>query len=183
MARTWLAWVSTSTSSIEAEVDPVKHILPFLTVISLLLTAGCASEPETDQLAELDVFRTAVEAYHQGAMDVDPEAILALYAGEAQIIKPGREIVSTYEGVKAYVDGFTSTPGFEPSFSTREVHLSSDGTMGWSLADVTVSYLGESGERISESIRDFHVWRMGSDGAWRIVVDIWNDAPALETEE
>jgi ketosteroid isomerase-like protein len=40
------------------------------------------------------------------------------------------------------------------------------------MGDITVD--GPDGEPVSESVRDFHVWRKDADGEWKLVIDIWN---------
>jgi len=53
------------------------------------------------------------------------------------------------------------------------------GDLGYTYAELQVDLDGPDGEPIAEVLRDFHVWAKDADGAWRVVVDIWNSPDPL----
>ena len=73
------------------------------------------------------------------------------------------------------VEGLTAHP--------LALEVSEAGDMGYTLNLLELSVSGEDGSSEVQWLRDFHVWRMGPDGAWRIVEDIWHvleQAPSPE---
>ncbi len=151
-----------------------------LTVLSAVVVFGCAPPAQVDIEAERAALREAVEAYHRAGSAVDAEALIAFYAQEALVIPPSAPESSGPQEIRDFVTAFTETPGFEISFDTRIVDISADGSLGYSLVSAVISYDGPDGERVDESVRDFHVWKKQEDGSWQVVIDIWNAAPADE---
>jgi len=60
-----------------------------------------------------------------------------------------------------------------------EVEVGDGGDLGYTLNQFVITFTGSEGQPVTEQGRDFHVWRRQADGAWKVVIDIWNsDQPA-----
>ncbi len=158
----------------------MRQTTSILTVLSAVVVFGCAPPAQVDIEAERAALREAVEAYHRAGSAVNAEAVIAFYAQEAFVIPPSAPESSGPQEIRDFVTAFTETPGFEISFDTRIVDISADGSLGYSLVSAVISYDGPDGERVDESVRDFHVWKKQEDGSWQVVIDIWNAVPADE---
>ena len=64
-------------------------------------------------------------------------------------------------------------------FTLIDAVVSEAGDMGYTYADAEITVDGPDGEPVTENLRDFHVWTKNADGAWRVVVDIWNSPDPL----
>ena len=142
----------------------------------------CSSPVKIDPEAEKTALLTAAKAYQDACTIMDVDRIVPFYTSDAKLISPGVEIVTGLDGIRNFMVGMTQLKNFQPRFETPEVNISSAGDMGYSLASIVISYEDTEGKTVSETDRDFHVWKkVGSE--WKLAIDIWNSAPAPVTAE
>lgn len=141
--------------------------------LALVLSIS-ACEPAID----LDIRRALlVEAdaqYTATANAGDVEGLTALYAPNATRYPPNGEPSSGLDAMRAFAEGVASTPGFHLTAHPLALEVSQGGDMGYTLNLLELSVTGADGGPEVQWLRDFHVWRMSPDGAWRIVEDIWH---------
>ena len=149
--------------------------------LAVLLAAACGPNATVDPELARTTLREAAAAYHSAASAKDAQSVVNMYDDEAMMIPPNAARVQGIEGVRNYRFGFIETPGVELEFETIEVHVSSNGDMGWTLAigDITINRPG--GDPGRDVVRDFHVWKRQEDGSWKVVVDMWNADPPQES--
>jgi ketosteroid isomerase-like protein len=153
-----------------------KRSLPGVLVAVFLI--GCRQAPPPDPDAEFQALNEAVEAYYDGLSALRPD-VAALYADDALVLRPRRIQISGRTELDEFVAGINRTPGFDVSYDTRFIELSSDATLGYSMAIVRVVRDGEDGKILVETSRDLHLWRKNLSGSWKLVLDIWNEYPSL----
>jgi ketosteroid isomerase-like protein len=157
--------------------SPTRWILGLL----VLPVAACApSAPGVDLEAETEALRAAAQAYHDAARVQDTEAVTALYAPDGIIYAPDTPTIQGTDGIYDFAAGFASVPGIQVELDLAEVVVSSSGDMGYTLGVGRITMDGPEGEPVVEDIRDFHVWHKDAEGAWKLVVDIWNSPVPLE---
>ena len=149
--------------------------------ITVLAASACAGpqEPTVDLQAETAALMAAAQAYDDAATALDSDAISAFYAEDAVAYPPNEPTVQGRAAFRDYAAGFVSAPGIQMSFGPAQVVVAASGDFGYTYAEGQVTVDGPDGEPITEVIRDFHVWTKDSDGAWRVVVDIWNSPDPL----
>lgn len=140
------------------------------------LIVGCTETTRIDLNAERLALTETVEAYYHGLSALRSD-VAQLYADDALVLRPGRADLTGRDALDEFVIGINETPGFDVGFETRFVEISQDATLGYSMAIVRVVREGENGERFVERNRDLHLWRKADDGSWKLVLDIWNEAP------
>ncbi len=146
-----------------------------------VLLFGCTSVPQVDLDAERASLQAAAEAYHAAGNPIDIEAMMTLYAEDSRIIPPGRLEIRGLEDIREWMSEFVDLTNFNAVFETPTIQVSAAGGYGYSLATATLSYDDPDGEQVSETVRDLHVWEKHPDGSWKVVVDIWNEAPGPES--
>ena len=160
-----------------------------LTAGALLAVIACGpppvpppeATPEIDIEAERAALTEAANRYNESGHSMDIDAMASLYASDALVMPPNMETQEGAEGVREFLTAFKELPGFEVSFETPTVVVSKGADMGYTLADIELSFDGPDGKPVSSRERDFHLWRKQADGSWKIVVDIWNSpVPAGE---
>ena len=145
---------------------------------SMCLLGACA--PAGVDLADAQASLVeAAEAYHQAAAALDTDALLALYAEDGAMMPPNGPDVVGLAGVREQVNGFTSLVDFQFSAGSPTVVLSAGGQMGYSVAEINLSWTVE-GEGVTERLRDVHIWTRADDGSWKLAVDVWNSLVPLE---
>lgn len=118
----------------------------------------------------------AAEAEWQRLFDAgDAEGLAALYAEDAMRLPPDGSRTVGREAIRAALAGDMAA-GLELDLQTTELGHDDDGELGWVVGDQTVRFPVD-GEMMTGTGNYIIVYRKDEDGAWRIVVDTWNDAP------
>jgi ketosteroid isomerase-like protein len=160
----------------------MKH-LSTVASVGIVLTAACQSAPRVDVEAERASLRAAVDHYHQLASGKESDALAQMYDAASVTLPPCDAPITGSDATREFAEAFADVPGMAISFETDVIDVSNDGSMGYSLADATISMDGPDGETFSEVARDVHVWRRQADGSWKVVVDVWNSAEPLPCPE
>ena len=147
--------------------------------ITTIVASACVPRPTIDVEAETAALRAAAQAYHDAAQALDADAVTALYTIDAVAYPPREPTVEGQAAFGEYAAGFLSVPGIQMLFTLTDVVVSAAGDLGYTYADAQITVDGPDGEPITENVRDFHVWTKDPDGAWRVVVDIWNSPDPL----
>ncbi len=140
--------------------------------IALLLFA-CTAQPPVDMEAETAALREAVMAYDEAGSTANAEALVALYAADGVMLPPNGPDVVGHDNIRGFLESFTTLENFQYQASAPTVVVSADGSMGYSVAALTLSWQAD-GEVVSEDFRDVHIWSKDPDGEWKLAVDIWN---------
>jgi len=95
------------------------------------------------------------------------------------IVPAGAPVVAGKAAILAFVAGSFATPGFRITWTPRleDVHVSADGTMGYSVSDSATTFPGEDGKLVTVPGRGVSIWRREPGGEWKCVYDIWNNPP------
>jgi ketosteroid isomerase-like protein len=149
--------------------------LIYLATGSMLLS-GCM-QAAVDIDAERAALQAAVDAYHAAGSAADTAAVTALYSSDAVTLPPNEAAVIGPEAMGEFAQAFTAASGFSMRFENVSIGVGAGGDMGYSLADTIVTVDGPNGQPVTETLRDFHLWKK-EGGAWKVAIDIWNmEAP------
>ena len=151
-------------------------MLRFRTITSLLggsLIAGCTTLAHRgsaqEELLSADRQWSAVAAQGQ-----DVERIVSFWSEDALVIPPGGPVIRGMPAIRNYVRQSLAIPGFRIRWNPDQASLSSDGTLGYTRGENTVTFPGSDGKLTSVVGRYVTVWRRGPDRRWKCVIDIWN---------
>ena len=145
-----------------------------------LLLPACSAEVDLESQRALLV--EADERYTATANSGDVEGLTALYAPDATRYPPNGEPSHGLDAMRAFAEGVAATPGFHLTAHHLALEVSEGGDMGYTLNLLELSVTGEDGPEV-QWLRDFHVWRMGPEGAWKIVEDIWHVVEPAPSQE
>jgi uncharacterized protein (TIGR02246 family) len=140
-----------------------------LTAIAVMTAAVASAQTVEEELR-------AAEAEWQRLWDAgDAEGLAALYAEDAMRLPPDGSRTVGRVAIQEVFEGDMGA-GLELDLETTDVGHDEDGELGWVIGDQTVRYPA-NGEMMTGTGNYVIVYRKEADGAWRIVVDTWNDAP------
>jgi uncharacterized protein (TIGR02246 family) len=150
-----------------------RRWLPGFTLLALV---GCSRvDLEAERAAILATDRPWQEAI--AAKDVD--RAVSFWADDAVVLPPGQPSVVGKEALRRFVTESFKIPGFGIRWETSAVNVSPHGELAYAFAKTTTTLTGPDGKLLSLPAKSVTVWRKGADGAWKCVVDAWNDdAPA-----
>ena len=140
---------------------------------AMLGLAGCAStSSQSDVRAEiLRVDADWLRAVR--ARDVD--RAVSYWADDAIVFPPGSPAVSGKAAIREFVVKSFQTPGFSISWKTTTVAVSSSGDIAYTTGTNRVAFSAPDGRQVTVEGKAVEVWRRERDGAWKCVIDIWND--------
>ncbi len=77
--------------------------------------------------------------------------------------------------IRDFVVKSFQTPGFSISWKTTTVVVSRSGDIAYTTGTNRVTFSTPDGKQITVEGKAVTVWRREKDGAWKCVIDIWND--------
>lgn len=149
-----------------------------MTIVVLVAALVGCDESAVDVEAERAALRAAADKYHEAGSASDVATVVRLYATDSLILPPNAPAVSGPAAFREFANAFTGLPGFSMRFDTPTVEVSSNGDMGYTLADTDIAYDDPEGARVEDRQRDLHLWKK-QNGEWKVVLDIWNSEMPL----
>jgi uncharacterized protein (TIGR02246 family) len=147
----------------------ISQSLPLALAAAFALGGTIASA----QSAE-DELRAAEDRWEVLWNAEDAAGLAALYAEDGMRLPPDASRVVGPEAIEAmFRDEFAA--GLD-NLQLEATEIGSDGTLGWVVGNTTIEFPVEGG-MMTGTGNYVIVYRREDDGAWRIVIDTWNDAP------
>lgn len=154
-----------------------KHVRNVGIVFTLILVLGITTAAFVQPVAAEDV-RQAVEAgnakwmaaFNQG----DAAAVAALYTDDATLMPPNSATIEGREGVQDFWHGAIQSGLKDASLTTVSVQASGETAYEIGKFSLTAHSPGKDPQVVSGKY--VVVWQKGSDGAWKLHVDIWNSS-------
>jgi uncharacterized protein (TIGR02246 family) len=131
---------------------------------------------------DLEDARAEVMAAERGwavaAKARDLERSISYVADDAIMYPPGSEPVVGKRAIRDYMASAFAIPGFSVSWEPEAVVVAAAGDLAYTRTRSVYTVPGSEGAVQTIHAKGVSVWRRESDGHWRCVVDIWNEAPA-----
>ena len=100
---------------------------------------------------------------------------MAFWAEDGTVLPPGSPPVVGKAAIREFVTKSFQTPGFSISWDTTTVVVSRSNDIAYTTGTNRVSFRDPDAKQVIVEGKAVAVWRRGNDGAWKCVVDIWND--------
>jgi uncharacterized protein (TIGR02246 family) len=143
----------------------------FILVASLLAFASPASADDVGATIEAANAKMVAD-YAAG----DAKAIAAAYAEDGVMLPPDATVVKGREAIEKLWKGWIDDGLKNLKLKTTEVE--SAGDLAYEIGDFSLEVTDADGKVTLAPGNYVVVWKKGADGAWRLKVDTWNDAPA-----
>jgi uncharacterized protein (TIGR02246 family) len=158
----------------------VKRIFGSTIVLAgALLGLPARASAETPPDARSEILRADVE-WLQAVQARDVDRAVSFWADDAIVFPPGSPAVEGKAAIREYVTKSFQTPGFTVSWKTSAVELSGSGDVAYATGTNRVTFNAPDGKLVTVDGKAVTVWRRQKDGAWKCVIDIWNDAPPTQ---
>lgn len=150
-------------------------------LLAMLALVSCTTQTApVDREALLTSLTTANAEYEASLAALDIESATSWYSADAVLYMPGLDALAGVDAIREFMDAAAADPNVAAEFSSGYAAISDDGALGYTMSPMAHTYTGEDGTIVTDHMRDFHVWRRSSDGAWQLVIDVANTAPAQE---
>jgi ketosteroid isomerase-like protein len=100
-----------------------------------------------------------------------------LLADDAVMMPPGLPTVRGKAAIRQYVETAAKIPGFQIRWEPESVCVSQSGDLAYMIERNVTTVNDSQGNPVTTHGKVVTVWRKGADGAWRNIVDMWNEAP------
>lgn len=107
----------------------------------------------------------------------DVDRIVSYWSDDARVYPPGAPVLEGRQAIRDFVGESLATPGFSVSWEPAEVFVQPGDSLGYTTGRNQFTFPDSTGKIVSTQGRYVTVWRRESNGAWKCVIDIWNDAP------
>ena len=107
----------------------------------------------------------------------DLERALAYWTDDAIVLPPDQPAVVGKAAIRAFVQSAASLPGFSITWQPELAVVSVDGDMAYMIERNQTTVADPTGALQTHFGKAVTIWRKQSDGAWRCVVDTWNNNP------
>ncbi|MGH7628407.1 MAG: YybH family protein [Gemmatimonadales bacterium] len=139
-----------------------------------LMLAACGRGPGPGPAGAPETIRAADAALNQAIEERDLERIISFYADDALLLPAAEPLISGKAAIREEWSHVLAIPDFQSKAALMKVEISTSGDIGYSMGTYVATMMGENGRPVTEPGKWLSVWRKQPDGAWRIVVDIYN---------
>ena len=147
-----------------------------LLLASVCALAACTAQPGLE--AERAAILTADSAWLAAVAARDIDSALGFWTTDGQVIGPGGPAVVGRDALRAMLAQTFAAPQSSVTWSTTDVVVSANGDMAYSLGSNLLVMPDSAGHLDSLRGQAVVVWRKGSDGRWRVAIDVSTPAPA-----
>ena len=149
----------------------------WLLVMALVLPSACQPAPETsdpaaDEAAIRAVLQGLETTWNAGDLDANAEYI----DSDMVSLPPGEPAIRGEAANRQYWDEYLATMDGEWHPSPEEIWVSGDLAVAWGHS---TGLGGSKGGEVAEfNDREVWVFRRGSDGVWRMLLETWSEDSA-----
>ncbi len=144
-------------------------------VVVLCVLAACTAKP--DPAAERAAILKADSAWLAAVAAHDTDSALTFWTADGRVIGPGQPAVVGRDALRAMLAVTFGTLHTSVSWRTTDVEVAPSGDMAYSLGTNLFVMPDSTGRPDSLRGQGVVVWRKGSDGRWRAVIDATTPAP------
>lgn len=135
--------------------------------------AAPAGAAQDDAAALMQTSREWAKAIAGGDVDV----ILSYWADDAVVLAPDQPAVDGKAALREMVLGMQKIPGFSITWEPERAVISKSGDLGYLIERNRVTFADANGEIKTQFGKAVTIWRKEASGAWKCVVDAWNNNP------
>ena len=155
----------------------MNRLLRLMVVGAFRACARCASAGSAD--ARSEILRIDAE-WSRAAQSRDVDRVLPFWADDAIVFPPASPAVAGRAAIRDFVAKSFQTAGFSISWKTTTVAVSRSGDIAYTTGTNRVTFNAPDGTQVTVEGKAVAVWRRAKDGAWKCVIDMWNDVGASQ---
>lgn len=141
------------------------------------LLASCAGAARPDLKAEEQSLMQTSREWAKAAASGDLERILAYWADDAVVLAPDQPAFVGKAAIRNFLQQTVSIPQFSITWEPEQAAISASGDLGYLVEHNRVTFADSTGALKTQYGKAVTVWRKDASGAWKCVVDTWNNNP------
>lgn len=147
-----------------------------------VLTLGCDRQQTSPDTADDGAaIREADIAWSKAMTAKQLDATVSYYAEEGSIFPPNAPTSSGKNAIRTVWAQFFGMPGFSVTCHPTKVEVARSGDIGYTQGPYDLAFHDAEGNPVKDHGKYLAVWKKQSDGAWKVVADIFNsDLPPAQ---
>ena len=113
----------------------------------------------------------------RAAASGDFEQILSFWSEEAIVMPPGQPTVVGKAAIRQFLQQTSAIPGFSITWEPEQASVASQGDVGYLVERNRITFTEATGVPRAQFGKAVTVWRKDAIGAWKCVIDTWNENP------
>jgi ketosteroid isomerase-like protein len=113
----------------------------------------------------------------RAAASGDPQKILSFWSEEAIVMPPGQPTVVGKTAIRQFLQETSAIPGFSITWEPEQASVASQGDVGYLVERNRITVTDAAGVVRTQFGKAVTVWRKDAIGAWKCVIDTWNENP------
>ena len=107
----------------------------------------------------------------------DVERTLSYWADDAIVLEPDQHAHIGKAAIRQMVQASMKIPKFTITWSPESAVISKGGEIGYLIEHNRVTFADSTGKVHTQFGKGVTIWRKDASGAWKCVVDTWNNSP------
>jgi ketosteroid isomerase-like protein len=153
------------------------RLCPVIPLFFGLFMCGCSHSAFDLTAEKTKLLQRDAEWSQASSEGKDLEKIISYWSDDAKVIEPGQPIYQGKDAIRKYVSDSLKTPGFKIHWTSEDPVFSPDGKMAYMYGIVEITMPDPKAGLVTVHARGLTIWRHESDGEWRCVLDMSNEAP------
>ncbi len=149
----------------------------FALVPSAAMLLSCAPAPLGDSHADGDKLMQTSRAWARVAATGNLEQTLAYWADDAVVLPPDQPAVVGKAAIRQFLMQSAAIPKFSITWEPEQATVAANGDVGYLVEHNRVTLADSTGALHTQYGKAVTVWRKDATGAWKCVVDTWNNNP------
>ena len=113
----------------------------------------------------------------RAAASGDLEKILSFWSEEAIVMPPGQPTVVGKAAIRQFLQQTSAIPGFSITWEPEHASVANQGDVGYLVERNRITFTEATGVPRAQFGKAVTVWRKNAAGAWKCVIDTWNENP------
>ena len=146
----------------------------FLVLAALLVFAASGCAPKVDVEAERAAIRGLHDECVKAVQAKDVGRFLSCFTDDAMWFPPNAPLIKGKEAIREFVSEAMAHPDFAVSHELGKVEVSRSGDLAYLTYAYELTLNDPEGKPVTDRGKDIYILQKQPDGAWKIVIDIWN---------
>lgn len=144
--------------------------------ILAIVLAACAPRPLNLEAERAALMQTSRD-WAQAAANGDLDRVVGYWADDAMVLPPDQPAVVGKAAIREYVAKSMEIPGFSVTWEPEQAIVAANGEMGYLIERNRFTFADSTGTVRTQFGKVITVWRKDATGAWKCVIDTWNNNP------
>jgi len=149
----------------------------FVVVAAIGLLASCAGAARPDRQAEQQALMQTSREWAKAAASGDAERTVPYWADDAVVLAPDQPAMVGKAAIRDFINQTRTIPQFSITWEPEQATVAASGDFGYLVEHNRVTFADSTGALHTQYGKAVTVWRKDASGAWKCVIDTWNNNP------